>query len=115
MATYDQFKSSCADDYGTDTNFNANYELTPPFVAARKKPFLLRNRIWIGEGEIFPTGVAEYSAVLTSEGDRTQRRRRCGEATDGTTARSRAHLAFCARTAPRWSPSTDARCIARES
>lgn len=68
MATYDQFKSSCADDYGTDTNFNANYELTPPFVAARKKPFLLRNRIWIGEGEIFPTGVAEYSAVLTSEG-----------------------------------------------
>jgi putative esterase len=68
MTNYAAFQSSSADDYGTQANFKANYELTQSFVDAHKKPFLRRNRIWIGEGEVFPAGVAFYNALLTSTG-----------------------------------------------
>ena len=36
MATYDQFGSSSASEYGTDANFQANYRLTSTFVDAHK-------------------------------------------------------------------------------
>ena len=42
MATYNQFGSSSANQYGTDANFQANYRLTSTFVDARKAPFLTR-------------------------------------------------------------------------
>ena len=56
MATYDQFGSSSADNYGTDANFQANYRLTPAFVNAHETPFLSKNRIWIGGDDLFPKG-----------------------------------------------------------
>ena len=68
MASYDAFKSSSADEYGSNDNFNANYRLTPAFVDAHKTPFLRKNRIWIGPGEIFPAGVAYYNELLKSLG-----------------------------------------------
>ncbi|MGB0093683.1 MAG: Ig-like domain-containing protein [Solirubrobacteraceae bacterium] len=69
MATYSQFGSSSANNYGTDANFQANYRLTPTFVDTHKTPFLSKNRIWIGGYyDIFGTDVADYDALLTSEG-----------------------------------------------
>ena len=68
MATYDQFGSSSANNYGTDANFQANYRLTPSFVDAHKTPFLSSNRIWIGGYNVFQTDMADYDALLTSEG-----------------------------------------------
>ena len=57
MASYSQFGSSSADNYGTDANFQANYRLTPSFVEAHKTPFLAKNRIWIGGYDVFQTDV----------------------------------------------------------
>ena len=68
MSTYDQFGSSSANNYGTDANFQANYRLTRSFVDAHKAPFLSQNRIWIGGYEVFQTDMADYDALLTSEG-----------------------------------------------
>jgi hypothetical protein len=68
MSTYDQFGSSSSSAYGTQANFAANYELTGPFTAARKAPFLSKNRIWIGGYDIFQQDVSDYDALLTSEG-----------------------------------------------
>ena len=58
MATYDQFGSSSASQYGTDANFQANYRLTSTFVDAHKAPFLTKNRIWIGGYQVFQTDVS---------------------------------------------------------
>ena len=69
MATYDQFGSSSANAFGTDANFQANYRLTHTFVAAHKAPFLSKNRMWIGGNDLFfQTDIADYDALLTSEG-----------------------------------------------
>jgi hypothetical protein len=68
MATYDQFGSSSASQYGTDANFQANYRLRSTFVDARKTPFLTKNRIWIGGYQSFQTDVSDYNLLLSSEG-----------------------------------------------
>ena len=66
MSTYDEYGSAQA--YGTDANFQANYRLTPAFVDAHKAPFLTHNRIWIGGYNVFQSDIADYDALLTSEG-----------------------------------------------
>jgi hypothetical protein len=68
MSSYDQFGTDSAANYGTQANFQANYELTPAFVAAYKGPFLSSNRIWIGGYGLYQTDDADYEALLTSEG-----------------------------------------------
>jgi hypothetical protein len=68
MATYDAFGTSSTNNYGTDANFQANYRLTRSFVDSHKTPFLTTNRIWIGGYEAFQTDMADYDALLTSEG-----------------------------------------------
>jgi Putative esterase len=55
-------------DYGTDANFQSNYRLTPSFVAAHSGPFHGTARIWIGSYQVFGTDVADYDALLTSDG-----------------------------------------------
>jgi Bacterial Ig-like domain/Putative esterase len=67
MATYDQFGSSSADEYGTQANFQANYRLTASFLDAHKAPFSSANRIWIGGYNTFQTDVADYDGLLTTE------------------------------------------------
>ena len=66
MSSYDEYGS--ADSYGTDANFQANYELTPAFVSAHASPFVANNRIWIGSYQVFQTDVSDYDALLTSLG-----------------------------------------------
>jgi hypothetical protein len=68
MSSYDELGSDPAADYGTDANFQANYRLTAAFVDAHKAPFLTNNRIWIGGYNLFEGDVADYDALLTSEG-----------------------------------------------
>jgi hypothetical protein len=66
VSTYDQFGSSSSSAYGTQAKFAANYELTDPFVAARKAPFLTENR---DRGlQHLQRDVTDYDALLTSEG-----------------------------------------------
>jgi S-formylglutathione hydrolase FrmB len=69
MSTYDQFASSSAGQYGTDSNFQTNYRLTSAFLDAHKAAFFLGNpRIWIGGYSIFGTDMTDYDALLTSKG-----------------------------------------------
>src|SRR6516225_730461 len=68
MAAYDTFGSSSAGDYGTDANFQDNYRLTDSFIDTWKAPFTTQDRIWISEGNTFPTQVADFNALLTSHG-----------------------------------------------
>ena len=68
MSTYDQFGSSSASSYGTNENFVAGYQLTPSFIDAHKAPFLGKNRIWIGGYSVFQADIADFDALLTSEG-----------------------------------------------
>ena len=68
MSSYDQFGGSSASSYGTDANFQANYRLTPAFLAAHKAPFVGSNRIWIGGYSAFQTDMTDYDSLLTSEG-----------------------------------------------
>jgi hypothetical protein len=67
-ATYDEYAPSSSAVYGTDANFQANYRLTAGFLDAHKTPFLSSNRIWIGGYDVFGADVADYDALLSSEG-----------------------------------------------
>jgi Putative esterase len=68
MSSFDQFGSSSGDIYGTDVNFQVNYQLTPAFLDVHKAPFTKINRIWIGGGNDFPSDVSDYDSLLTAEG-----------------------------------------------
>ena len=68
MSSYTQFGSSSEDEYGTNANFQANYQLTSSFLNAHKAPFLNSNRIWIGGYNVFQADMADYDALLTSTG-----------------------------------------------
>ena len=66
MSSYDLY--AAGPNYGTDANFQANYRLTPTFVATHSLPFLTNNRIWIGGYNAFQTDVADYDALLNTDG-----------------------------------------------
>jgi Putative esterase len=67
-SSYDQYSPSSSANYGTDANFQANYRLTQAFVDAHKAPFTGSTRIWIGGYALYGTDMADYDALLTSEG-----------------------------------------------
>jgi len=54
--------------YGTQANFQANYQLTQAFVQAHAAPFQTANRIWIGGYSLYQGDVSDYDALLTSAG-----------------------------------------------
>jgi hypothetical protein len=68
MDAYDEYGTNSSDSYGTDANFQANYRLTPAFLAAHAAPFKANNRIWIGGYHYFQQDIADYDALLTAEG-----------------------------------------------
>ena len=68
MSSYDEFNADSEAGYGTNANFQANYELSQAFVDAHKGPFLTSNRIWIGGYSLFQTDDSDYNNLLTSEG-----------------------------------------------
>jgi serralysin len=68
MQTYDGFGSSSANDYGTQANFQNNYEMDQNFLNTYKAPFTTQDRIWISEGPLFAGQVGDFNSLLTSRG-----------------------------------------------
>jgi len=68
MSSYGQAGSDPAASYGTNANFQANYELTQAFVKAHSGPFLRQDRIWIGGNREFPTDMSDYAKLLAKTG-----------------------------------------------
>ena len=68
MAAYDQLGSSPAADYGTDANFQNNYRMNNTFIDTWKAPFTTEDRVWISEGPSYQNEVADFGALLTSQG-----------------------------------------------
>ena len=53
MKSYTSLGSSTANDYGTQANFQDNYELDQSFIDAYKAPFTTQDRLWISEGPLY--------------------------------------------------------------
>jgi hypothetical protein len=70
MTTDTEFGTDSEAGYGTDANFQQNYELSRAFVAARRGPFLSATRIWVGGYGLYQTDDTDYAALLTSLGIR---------------------------------------------
>ena len=68
MTTYNGLGSSTADDYGTQANFQNNYELDQSFVDTYKAPFTTQDRLWIAGGPLYSQDVADFNNLLTSQG-----------------------------------------------
>ena len=68
MSSYNEYGSSSANDYGTQANFQNNYQLSASFIDALKAPFTTEDRILISEGPVFGTQVADFDALLSSQG-----------------------------------------------
>jgi cytochrome c2 len=68
MGSYDSMQSSTADNYGTQANFQNNYELSQSFVDTYKAPFTTQDRLWIAGGPLFGSQVADFNNLLTSQG-----------------------------------------------
>ena len=69
MNAYDEYgATNSGASYGTDANFQANYRLTPAFLAAHAAPFQASNRIWIGGYQFFQQDMTDYAALLTAQG-----------------------------------------------
>ena len=66
MTTYSDFGADS--NYGTQANFQQNYELSDSFINALKAPFTTQNRILISEGPAFQSQVADFDTLLTSQG-----------------------------------------------
>lgn len=66
MSAYDTYSSSAA-NYGSQTNFDANYRLSSSFLDNHKTPFLDDNRIWINGYGNFKTDVEDFDALLSSK------------------------------------------------
>ena len=68
MPSYGGSGSSSGDDYGTQANFQNNYELDRSFLDTYKAPFATQDRIWISKGPLFGTDVSDFNKLLNSEG-----------------------------------------------
>lgn len=68
MTSYKDFGQSSSGDYGTDANFQDNYQLTGAFIDNLKAPFTRQDRILISKGPIFSAQMRDFDALLTSEG-----------------------------------------------
>jgi len=68
MSSYDEFGGSSADDYGTQANFQDNYQMNASFIAAHNAQFTNEDRILISEGPSFQSQVVDFDTLLTSQG-----------------------------------------------
>ena len=68
MTSYNGFGTSSANVYGTQANFQNNYELSASLINGLKAPFTTQDRIWISEGPDYANQVADFNNLLTSQG-----------------------------------------------
>jgi Tryptophan-rich Synechocystis species C-terminal domain/Putative esterase len=66
MTSDDQYGGGA--NYGTQANFQENYELSSSFVSGLKAPFTTQDRILISEGPAFQSDVADFDTLLTAQG-----------------------------------------------
>jgi hypothetical protein len=66
MTSYGDYGASA--DYGTQANFQNNYQLTGALVDNLKAPFATQARILISEGPVFGSQVEDFHALLTAQG-----------------------------------------------
>jgi Ca2+-binding RTX toxin-like protein len=57
-----------AENYGTEANFQDNYQLSGAFIDAWKAPFTTEDRIWISGSDVFQSQVSDFDTLLTSHG-----------------------------------------------
>jgi Tryptophan-rich Synechocystis species C-terminal domain/Putative esterase len=55
-------------NYGTEANFENNYQLTGSFIDTWKAPFTTQDRIWISGYSAFQSDVSDFDNLLTSHG-----------------------------------------------
>ncbi len=67
MPNYDSI-ASASGNYGTNANFQANYQLTGSFIDGLKAPFLSQDRIWMSGYAVFQKDIADFDALLTAHG-----------------------------------------------
>jgi len=65
---YGTVGGNSAVNYGTNSNFQSNYQLSSSFLNAHKTPFTSANRIWIGGYSAFQQDMASYNSLLTQVG-----------------------------------------------
>jgi esterase/lipase superfamily enzyme len=65
MTSYTEYG---ADNFGSQSYFRDNYQLSPANLDRWKAPFENENRIWIGGYQAFQQDLIDYDALLTSEG-----------------------------------------------
>jgi S-formylglutathione hydrolase FrmB len=68
MSSYDAFGGSSADDYGTQANFQDNYQMNASFIDAHSAQFTNQDRILISKGPSFQSQVVDFDTLLTSQG-----------------------------------------------
>jgi hypothetical protein len=68
MTSYTGFGTSSGNNYGTQANFQNNYELDQSFIDTYKTPFTTQDRIWISGGPDYANQVADFNNLLTSQG-----------------------------------------------
>jgi hypothetical protein len=68
MSSYDEFGSSSANDYGIQEYFQDNYQLTASYIGAHDASFTTEDCILISEGPVLQSQVADFDALLTSQG-----------------------------------------------
>ena len=68
MTSYNDYGGSSANDYGTQANFQDNYQMNTSFINAHDASFTTQDRILISEGPAFQSQVADFDALLTSQG-----------------------------------------------
>ena len=68
MSSYDTYGSSSSADYGTQQNFQNNYQLSSTFLDALAAPFSSLDRLVISEGNTFASQVADLASRLASAG-----------------------------------------------
>ena len=67
MTNYNSLATASA-NYGTNANFQANYQLTGSLIDQLKAPFLSQDRIWISGYTYFQRDVSDFDALLTAHG-----------------------------------------------
>jgi S-formylglutathione hydrolase FrmB len=67
MSNYNSI-GSASGNYGTNANFQANYQLTGSFLDQFKAPFVSQDRIWISGYAVFQQDVSDFNSLLTAHG-----------------------------------------------
>jgi S-formylglutathione hydrolase FrmB len=67
MDSYSDFGGSSENAYGTEANFQNNYQLTAAHLESWKTAFLATNRLWISGFHVFQQDTIDFDSALTGK------------------------------------------------